>query len=545
MKNSKADWEVNEIDLNLRHYSGKPSDVIKKIKTSIEIFLSNPEVPEKTREVYSAIYNALDYYKNISYIPSPDFSTDDTFLSYSIDNFNREFNYLSKKYNSEDPTVPPVIKLSCRIKSPLGFVEKVKSKISEYLKDDRDLRYFNESLRDLLGVRIIVDPPQEIKSQGLKAESDFLYKVFYDLMCYHGLNRQKSTNTEPEDYVFIPVNTRHSPNKLEEIKSRTSASGFIDAIAEPTEFIYIPESRIPEIEQEHVDAILKDYNMWPKHSGYQSLHTCVIPHYSNYIERLPLPPYIIPPASDDYTIEYQIRTQRQDDFAEHGAASHKLSYKPQETLYHRLAVPFYIDFDNPEDLEESITRHPIKKSLKLRNFAESYRRFYGHTFKDRFNISFTEFRDRFSSKDRDDILADKKRVHYDATRDLYYLEDVSKEVTLTNSDQELLKSILRTKTTDETLINMLDYLAITDSIISTTNSTEVLEPVSSPQTPSSLKINLYIFSTDNRSITPKKMRSNKSNFNSTTLYKSQDDTTDLNKKSPNEKKSILDPKEFE
>ena len=31
-------WEVPEIDLNLRHYSGSPYDVIKRIKTDIPSF---------------------------------------------------------------------------------------------------------------------------------------------------------------------------------------------------------------------------------------------------------------------------------------------------------------------------------------------------------------------------------------------------------------------------------------------------------------------------------------------------------------------------
>ena len=76
-------WEVPEIDLDLRHYSGQPSDVIKKIKSDIEHYLSNPNLEENRtivrydennnpsmvafniREVSSAIYNALNYYKNI------------------------------------------------------------------------------------------------------------------------------------------------------------------------------------------------------------------------------------------------------------------------------------------------------------------------------------------------------------------------------------------------------------------------------------------------------------------------------------------------
>ena len=56
MQNTKAWWEVPEVDLNLRHYSGGPSDTIKQIKYDIEKFLVNPDVDDKTRQIYSAIY---------------------------------------------------------------------------------------------------------------------------------------------------------------------------------------------------------------------------------------------------------------------------------------------------------------------------------------------------------------------------------------------------------------------------------------------------------------------------------------------------------
>ena len=95
-------WEIPEIDLNLRHYSGGPSDVIKRIKSDIERYLSNPNLQENRavvrykedstpylvtynlREVYSAVYNALNYYKDISYLPSAEYGTGATFLSNSI-----------------------------------------------------------------------------------------------------------------------------------------------------------------------------------------------------------------------------------------------------------------------------------------------------------------------------------------------------------------------------------------------------------------------------------------------------------------------------
>ena len=84
-------WEVPEIDLNLRHYSGNYCDVIKNIKSQIEIYLSNNDVSEKNRKAYSALYNALCYYKDLSYLPSPEFKiTDNTFLSNCLKSFNKD-----------------------------------------------------------------------------------------------------------------------------------------------------------------------------------------------------------------------------------------------------------------------------------------------------------------------------------------------------------------------------------------------------------------------------------------------------------------------
>ena len=92
------EWEVPEIDLNLRHYDGRPTDVIKKIKNEIEKYLMNESVSDYNRKIYSAIFNALDYYKAISYLPSPEYQTGETFLSYSIQELNDNYEQLSK-YN--------------------------------------------------------------------------------------------------------------------------------------------------------------------------------------------------------------------------------------------------------------------------------------------------------------------------------------------------------------------------------------------------------------------------------------------------------------
>ena len=442
-------WEVPEVDLDLRHYSGQPSDVIKKIKSDIEHYLSNPNLEENRtivrydennnpsmvafniREVYSAIYNALNYYKNISYLPSAEYETGNTFLSNSIATFNKDYEYLSQKYNSDDMTQDPVISVSGRIKSPLSFMEKVREKIVEYIDEGRDFKYFNESLRDLIGVRFVINPPAEIQAQGQQAESDFLYKVYYDLMDHHGITYSKDLPLKKGLYRFFPVNTRHDPEKLAKIKARPDTEGFAPYVQNGVKGFFRPTHRIPEIEQECVDSVTKDYNFYAKYKGYQSIHTCVIPYFSQDVEQMVLPNCIIPPACQHSFIEYQFRTAKQNEYAERGPVSHNTEYKPTGS-YHRLAVPFYIEFDSPDNISEAYYdqtqqhKKPLnyKNKLKLRNFGESFRKFYGPTFEEYFGIPFKKFRDIFGSQDRNDILAKIKVVIYDDERDLYFAQAV-------------------------------------------------------------------------------------------------------------------------
>lgn len=495
-------WEVPEIDLDLRHYSGQPSDVIKKIKSDIEQYLSDPLLEENrtvlrydkdhnptmvsfnVRQVYSAVYNALNYYKNISYLPSAEYETGSTFLSNSIRTFNKDYEYLSGKYSTDDLTQNPVIHVSGRIKSPLSFMDKVREKIVEYIDEDRDFVYFNESLRDLIGVRFVINPPQEIQDQGLQAESDFLYKVYYDLMDHHGITYPKDQPLKKGLFRFFPVNTRHDPEKLEKIKERPEKEGFAPYVQNGVKGFFKPAHRIPEIEQECVDSVTKDYIYYAKYIGYQSIHTCVIPYYSQDVEQMLIPTCIIPPACKDSFIEYQFRTAKQNEYAERGPASHKIEYKPTGS-YHRLAVPFYIEFDSPDTINEAYYDHshlpkkPLnyKNKLKLRNFGESFKKYYGPTFEEYFGIPFKRFRDVFGSQDRNDILAKRKIVVYDEEKDLYSTQDVEPKkqnpisLALTPDEILSLKQILANQNSDE-LSKFFSKQHLQDAIIQVIQSPE-------------------------------------------------------------------------
>lgn len=513
-------WEVPEVDLHLRHYSGHPSDVIKKLKSDIERYLSNPNLEENRtalrydennnpymisyniRQIYSAIYNALNYYKNISYLPSAEYETGESFLSNSIRTFNEDYDYLAKKYNSKDLTQEPVIKVCGRIKSPLSFMDKVREKIEEYIEQKRDFRFFNESLRDLIGVRFVINPPQEIQNQGLEAETDYLYRIYYDLMEHHGITKPKDAPIESGLFKFLPVNTRHDQNKLSKIKSRPDEEGFAVWVQNGIKGFYRPTKRIPEVEQESVDTVTKDYIRWPKYKGYQSLHVCIIPYYSQDVDHINIPNCIIPPSCKDSFIEYQFRTEKENEYAERGPASHNTQYKPTGS-YHRLAVPFYIEFDNPENLPE-ISYDPLRtfkkplnyiNRLKLRNFGESFKKYYGPTFEEFFGIPFKKFRDVFGSQDRTDILSKRKTVIYDKESDIYTTQDSPGEkqnpisIALTPEEILTLKEILASKDGNQ-LVEFFSKQHLQDAVIQVIQNPENSKPSSTTSQKAS-GINLY------------------------------------------------------
>ena len=201
------------------------------------------------------------------------FRSGPTFLNHSLINMKKDYDFLAQKYNSEDPTELPVITMNGRIKSPISAVEKIKDKIEEYLERGTDLKYLNESLRDFMGVRIIVNPPQDVQNLGKSSELKLLQNVLEDLLQFHGVQDK----TVEDVYKFIPVNTKNNPDKLE----RMQKDGKPD---------FLPNYLIP---------IVKNYVDHPKKSGYSSYHVCATPEYSSEVKRAIYPPYIIPPVKTE------------------------------------------------------------------------------------------------------------------------------------------------------------------------------------------------------------------------------------------------------
>ncbi len=440
MQNSKRFWEVPEIDLNLRHYSGHPSDVIKLLKMNIENYLKKPEVSQRNREVYSAVYNSLNYYKNIL-SSSHDFETDKTFLNSTIQIMKNDYNYLSQLYNSHDFTMPPVISMNGRIKSLISAVEKIKNKISEYLENGTDLRYLNESLRDFMGVRIVVNPSKELTNLAPEAEYMLLQSVLIDLLNFHGIKNQSSQF----EYKFITINTKNHPNKLEKMRS----------------------DRNPDFLPEYLVPFVKNYVDHPKSTGYQSYHICVTPKYSDCIKQDIVPSYIIPPMPTEYSFEYQVRSKTMDISAQYGLYSHS-DYK-KLGAYHRLSIPFYIDFKSDSNrfeelnLEESCQKYfGYVPFLRIYNESGVYLR----------NINFTDFNSLFTINEQNLIIDGKKSIcQFENTADftgkssqpLVTLVDTTTPILLTDNEIESLK---KSKISYESI---LENANITDSVIASTS----------------------------------------------------------------------------
>jgi len=416
MSKNKYDWEVPEIDLNLRNkkYKGKPSEAIKQLKDDIVNYLKKDNIPLKHQQIYSAIYNALNYYSLVTYSPSAEYDIEDTFLTYAINELNNDYIFM-QKYNEMYPDDAPLIDMSARIKSPISYLTKVKETVDNYLKNGKDLTYLNIGLKDLLGAQIIVNVPKSIKEKGKDAESDFLYKVYIDFLKHHGIYETENNLSSPgsiHHYKFLTVNDIITPDRLQKIESRANREGYNQ---ESLKKIHIPNSRPPEMESETIKNVTRDYVKFPKKSCYQSLHVYATPYYSKEIQHYDLPNEIIPPQDTDCTMEYHFYLRDHYNFQAFGDASHINSYKPHEKTYHRLAVPTFIDFDRDENIitnnnDDSTAQHKLGNRLRIRNFAECLYKFYHISFKDLFNIPFLTFRDTFKPSTRDDILALEKKV---------------------------------------------------------------------------------------------------------------------------------------
>lgn len=454
------DITVPEIDLNFRHYIGEKSDVIKDVLVQIRKYLKSFKIDETHRVIYSAIYNALIYYQNISTLSISGESANKTYLENTIKHINEDYNYLSEKYNiknldeinavriknGQEP-INQVIQVKCRVKSPVSAIDKILAKVEEYVKTGRELSRLNESLRDFIGIRFIVTAPPEIKEQGKKAESDFCYKVFCDLLEHNGIFRQIN-NEEPQetDFDFIPVNTDHDPKKLQKIKERAINKNFL--FNPEQEGVYIPSDRPAYIEE--IDEFVKDYRMFPKPMLYQRMHTCAHPFYSKLVPQVKLPTYILPPKSNIPALEYQVCTDSEEWWAEFGKASHK-QYK--DRTFHRLGIPSLITLD--EDTNK----------IRLNRLDECMEDFYGYNFEDMFGIDYQEFLYTFDTEQRNEILAGVKTVTFNDKTQEYELKNNSKYFIICDIESKKFVNNLLQSSSKEELRKFYEVNGIADNTI--------------------------------------------------------------------------------
>lgn len=436
---------IPTIDFNFRHYIGDRSDVIKCVQTQLKNCLRGSNIDNSTRAIYSAIYNALIYYQVISDISISGETAQKTYLENTIQQINEDYHYLAEKYNKDDLEV---IRLTGRVKSPVSAMDKILSKVKEYVKTGRDLSRLNESLRDFCGIRFIVTAPPEIKALGPKAESDFCYQIFNDLVEHHGISRQlNNEKTHEKDFDFIPVDTDHDPQKLQKIKNRAMKR---ESYLNPEEeHVYVPSSRPSYMEP--YDKFVKDYRMYPKPMLYQRMHICAHPYYSKLVPKLKIPNYIIPPQSNNnYAVEYQICTDKEEWWAEFGKAAHT-RYKDRS--FHRLGIPLLISYDKK-----------INK-VRLNRLDECINEFYGYSFEDRFGIDYQEFLTIFNTEERNNILAGIKKITYDQKHQEYTLEDTEKCIILEDEKNiDFVQNLLASCTKDE-LRNFYIVNRIIDSTI--------------------------------------------------------------------------------
>lgn len=460
-----------EIDLNLKHYAGERSDVIKEVLLQIKKYLRNPEVPLEHRVIYSAIYNSLTYYKNISSLSITGETEGKTFLEKTICQINEDYKYLADKYGTDKTN--PVITMKARIKSPISAMDKILDKVSEYVKEGRDLTLLNESLRDFIGIRVIIDPPSEIKAKGKQAESDYCYQIFDDLMKHHGVSRQLlGENQEENDYEFIPVSTHHDPNKLKKLKERPEKEGY--SVDPDAAGVFIPKTR-PDV-VELYDEYFKDYRMWPKSMLYQRIHSCVHPQFEGYESfDSAIPTYIIPSKNNKPSMEYQFCTAEEEEYSEHGGASHT-DYK--DRAFYRLRIPLLMSLDKKQN------------KIRLHRLDESMEEFYGYSFKDMFNIDYQDFLEVFDTNERDDILAGIKLVSYNPEHNEYCLNDNPKAVLLDTSHKgaKFIKDLLGNASKEE-LEKFYDANGLLDGSIRVHN---LPNPSKKKYVPSR-KINIFSF----------------------------------------------------
>ena len=345
-------------ELNLKKLVGRRQVVVPRYVKLIESKLNESSDPDQIK-ILTAYLTAFRYYAEISNMQG-------NYVRSAMTYFNKEAQYLKEKFPFAH------IEPQGRIKSPLSADKKIRDKIKEYIRDGRDLTQITTSLRDFIGFRYIITLPEILEMNPSKATD----------VCYQILEAQMDFQKE-NGFEFIPVGEK----KLNKIKSNKSYS------SNPAEKgVYIPKVR-PEGIDEKYDEYLKDYIMFPTKTLYQSAQYCVIPPWAHDMTNGHLA-----------AIEFQDRTSRMHDFAEHDElASHKF-YKQRDDDFHRLRIPF--EFSYIPDEYGNLT-----DTIDLLPFDYSVQKHYGYSFSDKFGISYEDF-EKYDDDVQDQVYAGNYHFKY-------------------------------------------------------------------------------------------------------------------------------------
>lgn len=360
--------------LNLKDLVGRRQVVVPRYVKQIEQKLSEASDENEIR-ILTAYLTAFKYYEEIS-------NMEGDYVKKTMEYLNREALYLKERF----PYV--YIEPQGRIKSPISADTKIREKIKEYIDKGRDLANITNSLRDFIGFRYVIDLPNIIESDPKKSTE----------ICYEILQAQMEFQ-KANGFEFIEVGEA----KQKKLKSNKSYK------SDPAKKgVFIPKERPAGIEQ--FDPYLKDYIMYPTSTLYQSAQYCVIPSWAKDMKN-----------GHPAAIEFQVRTERMHDFAEHDELAAHNSYKKRTQTFHRLSVPFEFTFmpDEKGDLTGNIGQVPYDYSIE---------KFYGTSFYDRFGIDYKEFIDLFDQETQDQIYAGN-----------YHVE-------LRNGEYQVVKTPLKEKT---------------------------------------------------------------------------------------------------
>ena len=330
----------NELfNLKLTDIPGKNAqEILATYIKELDSFIKHCSLDENSKLLYSTYLRGLEYYQ---YISNPR----GKFLHNSLKYVNSQYKILSNKYKN--------LSVEGRVKSLLSSDEKIKNKICEYIRDNRDLKDLNFSLRDFVAFRFIL---KDSKKTTEKKEVKKCYKLLRDHI----------NLCEKSGFTLIPVRAE----RLDAIRKQQIYTH------NPNEVnIFIPNKKSKYFHKRFTPFV-KDYIRYPKKTLYQSLHYCA---------NLPKPNFYNYPA----TLEFQFRTENMHHNAEKGIFSHDAIYK-KNNIFHILNVPTFIRLNNNDELQCL----SFDKNLKIK---------YGQ-FEDLYNIPYKIFKRVFSVQEQKQIL---------------------------------------------------------------------------------------------------------------------------------------------